>query len=659
MISPRKDTGAGIGMHAGWALEFHNEDAPGQIKPAAVPSVSSDDHNGEIDVTLPGGLDGGVYTLTVEGLSDDSYRTIAQSVAERRSILRLYLFWYDAPSSFGAFASSLAGGMGRVGNIDDGQPADRMVAELAVVSITRQVGTRHYETVIIARERAFERLNRRLTETISLSSPRDAVQAATDRVGVKVDFHGNVELEASAKYQSALGSAMTTFSRGNTYRDEIIEVARAIEQATSKYGRGVLLIRDGTLHVGVRTGPLGGGNPVYLTPHTGLIEVAAAGTATDTSSTDETSSRRRYTLVLKGRPDLKPGTVVTFDPPATEQAATTPSIGAAIGGPLVEAILPESGPKLLLYVDSVSHRLGRTTGFVTTISGVQVERARSAEDIYDPPPPAGFRAAADTVGATDSAVRAAGAIQRKVRDALATLRLAEAGEVRAAVSSGDGSADVSPRQTVTVWRGLIDGDGHPNRLARLPIHRDDPNVCERVPRVTPFAWGKTGLVVPRYPGTRVLLGHGCGAADDPIDLGALWAFGAGPDAQPGDWWLILPVGVDQAVRSSIGDDDEPEPHTGPVTQDLIDADGNRVIEVGELTIRVTRELADAGTRPERGDSDAVTIEHADVGSRIVMTSDGTVRIEATKIELDAGSEGEIAMTAKNVTVSVTGTMDVS
>ncbi|MFD0746371.1 hypothetical protein ACFQ1L_34430 [Phytohabitans flavus] len=38
----------------------------------------------------------------------------------------------------------------------------------------------------------------------------------------------------------------------------------------------------------------------------------------------------------------------------------------------------------------------------------------------------------------------------------------------------------------------------------------------------------------------------------------------------------------------------------------------------------------------------MTIEHADAGSKIVMTADGTVRIQASKIELDAGSDGEIS-----------------
>jgi hypothetical protein len=454
---------------------------------------------------------------------------------------------------------------------------------------------------------------------------------------------------------------MTTFVRGNTLRQEITEVAAAMEQATGKYGRGLMLIRDGTLHFGVRPGPIGGTEPIPLTPSTGLVEVASAGVTGGGASPEASEPRRRFTLILKGRPDLKPGAVVEFDVPPTERAPTTPSIAAAIAGPLLGPTLPsltsELTDPMLLYVDSVSHRLSRTASFVTTVTGVEVS---TVDDLYDPPPEAGTGPAAAS-GGTDSAVRAARAVQGGVREALARLKLAEAGEVRLVTSTGDGSADEPPRHTATVWRGLVEPDGHPNRLARLAVRHESPDVRERVPHVTPFAWGSTGLVVPRYPGTRVLLSHGRGAQDDPVDIGALWESGTGPDAEPGDWWLILPVGVASELRTSLADDAEPEPHTGSVTQDLIDADGNRVIEVGELTIRVTRDaLASAGTRPERaGDADSVTIEHADAGSKIVMLADGTVRIQASRIEFDAGSDGEISLTAKNVTVSVADSMDVS
>ncbi|HEX6683622.1 MAG TPA: hypothetical protein VF062_12545 [Candidatus Limnocylindrales bacterium] len=674
MILTGASASAGVGTHAGWALTFHKETAEGVGQKTEL-SITSDDHDGQIEATLPGTLQGGTYTIAVEGMSDTDYQMIAQDPsADRPTVMKLHLYWYDTTSSVGAYFANVAGVTGLAGRPTAEELADRLVAVLSVVSVSRRVGTRRYETVITARERVFERLTgQRVINPICVDTPKDAVTIAAEEVGVPVIFEDGFESDGNLRADpgAELARAMISFVRGATYRKEIADVAAALVQATGRHGRGVLLIRDGTLHVGVRTGALGGGDPIELSPRTGLVEVVAAGVTGDQSATEEqpaAPARRRHTLVLKGRPDLKPGSIVKFDLPPTEQAPTTPSVGAAIAGVLAGPILPLipgaefENPKLL-YLDSVTHRLGRTTSFVTTVTGVEVEGPNSTELLYDPPPAAG--PSRDETGggggAGDSATRVARAVHSGLSDALTRMRLAEAGEVRVATSDGDGSADEPPRHTTTVWRGLSDPDGHPNRVARLPVRRDNPEIRQRVPRVTPFAWGSTGLVVPRYPGTRVLLAHGHGDADDPVDLGALWDTGSGPDAEPGDWWLILPVGVAAAERASVADDTTPQPHTGKVSQDLIDADGNRVIEVGELTIRVTRDsLADAGTRPERAaDDGSITIEHADGGSKITMTADGTVKIQAKKIELDAGSSGEISLTAKNVTVSVQQAMDVS
>jgi hypothetical protein len=173
-------------------------------------------------------------------------------------------------------------------------------------------------------------------------------------------------------------------------------------------------------------------------------------------------------------------------------------------------------------------------------------------------------------------------------------------------------------------------------------------------------------VLPRYPGTRVVLLHRNGDADDPVDAGALWEAGHGPDAQPGDWWLVLPVGVPPGDREALPDEGAPAEHDGKASNDLVDADGNRVIEVGELTVRVGRDsLGGAGTRPARGDDGAVTIEHADAGARIVIKQDGSVTIHAAAdLQVSAGGAirlaagGDIDLQGANVNVQVDGTMDV-
>ncbi len=184
----------------------------------------------------------------------------------------------------------------------------------------------------------------------------------------------------------------------------------------------------------------------------------------------------------------------------------------------------------------------------------------------------------------------------------------------------------------------------------MAIQRPSPSPVDGAPYLTPYAWGKTGLVLPRYPGTRVLVAHRNGSSDDPVDAGALWESGHGPDSQPGDWWLILPVAVPEDQRSSLPDDQEPREHTGKVSQDLIDADGNRVIEAGEFVIRVSRNsLKSAGERPDRAsDADSITIEHADGGSKITMKSDGSIQIKGTNIELNASAKITLKASAVEV-----------
>jgi hypothetical protein len=666
MILTANDPQAGVGIHAGWALTFHPEPATATPDGDPLVVVTSDDHDGQIEATLPGSLEGGVYTIAVEGLSDDNYRILSRAGAEGSPVVvKLHLFWYDTISGAGAYGANIANLTGAGGT---GRFADRLVAVLSVVSLSRRVGTRHYETVITARERVFERLSARVPNSLGVVSPKLVVDMAGQRTGVPVKFHKACDDKGQlpVSVNSDLAAAMSTIERGHLYRQELAEVAAAIEQAHDRRGRGVLLIRDGVLHVGVRTEQVGGGEPLALTPRTGLVEVVAEGTSADSSGAGPAATavpvRPRYTLVLKGRPDIKPGAVVKFQLPPTEEPPSRPAaLGGALSGPLLPGIADEITNPQLMYVDSVTHRLGRTTSFVTTVTGVAVAEAKGDGALYDRTSEAGARAEAKANQGADPVVRAAQAVRQNLREALANLRVVESGEVRANASAGAGSATEPPRHTATVWRGLTDPDGHANRLARLPIRRDHPDIRERLPRVSPFAWGNAGLVVPRYPGTRVLLAHGQGAADDPVDLGALWESGTGPDAAPGDWWLILPAGVDPAKRSLLNEDEQVAGYTGKATQDLIDADGNRVIEVGELTVRVTRQhLSDAGTRPARApDGDSVTIEHADAGSRIVMTADGTVRITAKRIELAAtGDNGTIAMHAKRIELDA-DTVDVS
>jgi hypothetical protein len=181
-----------------------------------------------------------------------------------------------------------------------------------------------------------------------------------------------------------------------------------------------------------------------------------------------------------------------------------------------------------------------------------------------------------------------------------------------------------------------------------------------IPYSSPFAWGKCGLVVPRYPGMRVVLGHRRGMEHEAVDLGAIWDSGQGPDTQPGDWWLSLPVGMDTSKRDKAADSEDPQPWDGKVAQDLIDGDGNRMIELGSLVVRIgsNGKLKNAGGRPDLpDDAGSIAIEHMDGEAKIVMKQDGSILIQGKSIMID--SSGDLTIKANSVKVNVKETMDVS
>ena len=153
---------------------------------------------------------------------------------------------------------------------------------------------------------------------------------------------------------------------------------------------------------------------------------------------------------------------------------------------------------------------------------------------------------------------------------------------------------------------------------------------------------------------RVAVGFRNGNPDDPLDLGALWETATTTDqAQAGDWWLSLPAKVPANQRTSIEANTAPSAYTDVVSNDLIDADGNRVIEVGELTIRVNElsALTSAGTRPTKTtDTGSITIEHAKNQAKIVIKPDGSISIVGKSITLDAG-DGNLDLKAKNINLT--------
>jgi hypothetical protein len=652
-----------VGNDAGWHLAFFTE-PPGEQRLAL--SIGAGDYHADITATLPSGLEGGTYTFVIEGITNAHYRSLHEiwSAQPRRPLyVDLYLYWRDLDGVFGRLAS-IAGLADTVDRVAGTPSVDKRVARLAVTRLSRRTGTRRYEAVIEAHERVFARLGRRLARPVPAAAT--AVEAAAlvaEELDVPVARHPfqRVPSDGVPVFESTAGRKGTAVLAG---------LVPALEAESRRTGLSMFVIRDGVLHVGAgRPIPLAG-EPEPLDDAGGLVHVETAAQSTaDQADADgpavPSPVHLHYLLTLKGRADLRPGDMVSFadpfsdglgnlvDPASALNATTTPSsfgeAFAGLGRSLLGSASALVGGAATMVVTSVSHRLSRTSGFVSTVAGIGVQPGSE----WDPVSPTTSAFAPSTAPPAATAhEEVAGAIHDFVK--AVQPEGMTVGEIRAAHPTGTAEP---PGQTVDVWIGLIGEDGKPHRARRLAVDRDRRSRRSGVPYATPFAWGRSGLVLPRYPGTRVLLANmGDG---DAVDVGAVWESGRGPDARPGDWWLILPAAVDPSARQTAADDVRPQEPSGSATNDLIDADGRRTIEVGRLTVRVTpSSLRPPGERPSAPSSDAeqVTIEH-ESGSRIVIRDDGDIVIESAR-DLRLATARTMTLEADDVVVKVKNRMDV-
>jgi hypothetical protein len=648
-----------VGNDAGWALFFYRDQGGGQLEAIDGLGCTRNDYYAEIDATLPAGLEAGTYTFTIEGMTDDQYAKLRKAMPSKDQpkpcVAKLYLYWRDANASVVGYLKNLASLADFGSGPTEDQLQDFLVAVLEVTDVSRKAGARRYEATIKAGERVFKRLIKRLPAPLELTNFADGVPQVQKLAGITVHPH-LTPLQPAAPGPKP-GSEKVTFKKDTTLATVLTELAKYYQQVANKYGRGMFLIRDGALEFGART--MDADIPKPLTLENGLLQVdPLASVSTDPkvkleeTDVDASAIRKQYQLTLKGRPDLKPGDVVTFDV-LPEDSKTVPSVVGALGIGVVGSVLQALGAgdgseKVKAYVNSVQHKLGRKSGFSTVATVVEL---KDGDEQWTPPTGTGASTGDDTAASGASAnpgVEAAKAVQKIVDQVLAKREPADVGEVRAMTVSGSAEP---PGQTLTVWQGLEAADGKANQARRLDIDRKSPAPLRDVAYVTPFAFGKCGLVLPRYPGTRVLMVHRHGELNDAVDVGAIWESGHGPDSQAGDWWLILPAAIPSGNRASIADTDTPQEPSGKATNDLIDADGNRLIEVGNFTIRVgPGKLQAPGTRPTApASSQLVTIEVGSATS-IVIDDQGTITMKAGKdIVLDASS-GHITLKAQTVDV---------
>jgi hypothetical protein len=153
------------------------------------------------------------------------------------------------------------------------------------------------------------------------------------------------------------------------------------------------------------------------------------------------------------------------------------------------------------------------------------------------------------------------------------------------------------------------------------------------PLASPFAFHKTGLVVPVLPGMRALLAHNRGLVNDAVVAGFVWAEKPKlepPKNQAGDWWLCLPTALDAQGLP-----------TGKGVNDLTDKAGLRVVQAKGLRVTVGEgKLPDVGERPQvPGDlGGQLLIEH-EGGTTITVDGDGAVTVDAGGKDITLKSGG--------------------
>ena len=394
-----------------------------------------------------------------------------------------------------------------------------------------------------------------------------------------------------------------------------------------------------------------------LGPDEGLVEIQETGVEEEDPAfvpqgpDDKPKTRELFELLLRGRPDLRPGMIVVFQrPPDTDRAGRLVDFS-------IDARPVTSVETVSLYLRGVAHHLSREKGFVTTVRGFTVPGFPVNQDLDQ----VWYRRSTPPAPEVDADSKGDGTKESEIVQEI-NKRAQKLSGKRAAIAEVRGpnvGRDRRPAQSERIRRSALRGDGGRHASVRLDVDPQRNTVFDDAPYATPFAFGKFGLVLPRYGGTRVLVVHRDGDEDDPIDVGALWKRGAAPASNPGDWWLTLPAELAPGARGHIADDATPDEPTGKASNDLIDADGNRVIEVGKLRVRVGKGLmGEAGVRPDGEAAPAgVSIEH-ESGLTITIDQEGNVTVKsAKKLALVAGEDVTIESPA-NVIMKVGGFVDV-
>lgn len=390
------------------------------------------------------------------------------------------------------------------------------------------------------------------------------------------------DLLRSAQVPVATGSTLPGDLTGLTVRSgSVLEALRTLADRAAV----PLVVRDGRAYLGAAVGAPTDPAPVTFDPDANIVTLDSAA-AEDTAGDLAPPVRSTLNLTVLGHPGLRVG-----------QVARVTGLDRVPTGPLrlarVEHWFTTSGG----YTARVA--------LIAAAAGVRAQVVTGAQVVVDR-----WRTMTDRVHEDRPAV--------------------DVGEVTGYATGAGGKHLASLHYAQTPDPGVLAPSvGSPVDTA-ADLHEK--------PIASPFAFDRTGLIVPVYPGMRALLAHNRGAVNDAVLAGFLWPDNPlmrRPRNETGDYWLALPTGLD----------DEGRP-TGAGVNDLTDAAGRRVIQAAGLSIQVGRDtLPEVGDRPAPPDDDTITIAHRS-GTTITVDAAGAVTIDT--------SDSSITLTNGSVTLKLDG-----
>ncbi|WOX14100.1 hypothetical protein [Streptomyces sp. N50] len=369
------------------------------------------------------------------------------------------------------------------------------------------------------------------------------------------------DLLEKAKVPVAAGSTLPGDLSGFTVRSgSTLDALRTLAER----GDAPLVVRDGTVYLGAAVGAARDTAPVALDPGTNIVWLDSS-YGEDTAGELSPPVRATVNLAVLGHPRLRVGQV------------------AKITG--------------LAGVPDGTLRLSRVVHRFTTSGGYTAELGLIAAA-------AGERAQV-TTGVQVVVDRWRGMVDRARDDHPAV----DVGEVTEYVAGAG-------KHLASLHYAQVPDPGVVAPSVASPV--DTGATMHEKPIASVFAFDRTGLVVPVYPGMRALLAHNRGAVNDAVLAGFLWPDDPAtrrPANEAGDYWLALPT--------ALGDDGRP---TGPGANDLTDAGGHRIIQTTGLHIVVGKDLLpEVGTRPKPPDDDTITVDHHS-GTTITVDAGGAVTI---------------------------------